>query len=333
MEELDVAIKMKQVIAFCPAFLAIKRDVKLALFLSQIWYWSSRTKDKDGWFYKTQEDWEKELGIKSREQKRIRECLTSLGVLEEKLRGLPRKLYFRLNKSTLYELLKAKEDEAKESQRPQESCIDKTAYTVSAKEALQSCQNDRLSMTESAIQAPHKVSSRHDEKCDTSTTESAVSIYTEINTEITTENNSEIKKINKKDFVEQARPDTLIKDSVNKIFSHWKTMMSHPKAQLDDKRKALITKALKAGYDEQALCEAISGCAKTPHNMGDNDGCQRYDGLHIIFRNADQIDRFIANNDNPPRRLTQAQRRTQDNVRAAQSWLAEETEDGVFDGF
>ena len=36
-------------------------DHLTALLLSQIIYWSSRTNDPDGWFYKSAKEWEEEL--------------------------------------------------------------------------------------------------------------------------------------------------------------------------------------------------------------------------------------------------------------------------------
>jgi hypothetical protein len=35
--------------------------------------------------------------------------------------------------------------------------------------------------------------------------------------------------------------------------------------------------------------------------MGQNEQGQKYNGLALIFRSADQIDRFIANDTSPPR--------------------------------
>lgn len=101
-------------------------------------------------------------------------------------------------------------------------------------------------------------------------------------------------------------------------------MMHHPNAKLDDKRKSIIRKALKMGYSVDDLQKAISGCAATPHNMGDNPQGQRYDGLHVILRDADQIDRFIANHHKPPRPMTKADMKTQDNIRDGQSWFRSE---------
>jgi hypothetical protein len=109
--------------------------------------------------------------------------------------------------------------------------------------------------------------------------------------------------------------------SIQNIFEHWKTVMHHPNARLDHKRKMMIGKALKFGYSVEQLCNAITGCSYTSHNMGDNERGQRYDGLHIILRDGDQIDRFIHNYQYPPRPITEAERKTQANVHTLQDWL------------
>lgn len=85
------------------------------------------------------------------------------------------------------------------------------------------------------------------------------------------------------------------------VFSYWKQTMNHPQAMLDAKRHKRIRQALASGYSPAQLCEAILGCSYTPHNMGDNEQGQRYDSVHVIFRDADQIDRFIRNAHSPPK--------------------------------
>lgn len=109
-------------------------------------------------------------------------------------------------------------------------------------------------------------------------------------------------------------------DLMNLIFDHWKTVMKHPHAKLDASRRNTIRKALKSGYTAEQLCEAITGCSVTPHNMGDNDRGQRYDGLHVILGNADQIDRFINNSHQPPRAMTFAEKQNHHNVHHLRNW-------------
>ncbi len=78
---------------------------------------------------------------------------------------------------------------------------------------------------------------------------------------------------------------------------------------------------MQLGYSLTDLCEAVNGCALTPHNMGQNEAGQYYDGLHIIFGSADQIDRFIRNFKSPPKGKSGLDRRTQTNVTHLQNWL------------
>ena len=83
------------------------------------------------------------------------------------------------------------------------------------------------------------------------------------------------------------------------IFEFWQEAMNHPTAKMDAKREKAISDALKIGYSEAELKAAITGCSQTPFNCGDNDRKTRYDGLGIIFKSADQIDRFIQNSIQP----------------------------------
>ncbi|MGV8869289.1 MAG: hypothetical protein ACOH2S_20405 [Janthinobacterium svalbardensis] len=83
-------------------------------------------------------------------------------------------------------------------------------------------------------------------------------------------------------------------DPVKTIFAFWQKVMDSPKSALDSKRKRLIAKALK-NYSPGDICRAIRGCAKTPHNMGQNDRNTKFNGLDLILRDADHIDRFIRN--------------------------------------
>ena len=83
-------------------------SAKAGLFLSQAIYWTrvgEAILENGGWFYKTIAQWSHETGLSRREQERARRCLKALGVLEEELRGLPAKLWFRVNLERLGEAL------------------------------------------------------------------------------------------------------------------------------------------------------------------------------------------------------------------------------------
>lgn len=98
---------------------------------------------------------------------------------------------------------------------------------------------------------------------------------------------------------------------VTTVFDYWKTSLNHSRAKLDTKRYSLIVNAFKLGFNVDDLKKTIDGVSKTPHNMGNNDRGEIYDGLHVIFRNAEQIERFMRNADNPP--ISKLQNKSQNN--------------------
>ena len=60
-------------LVLCPtAFVKLLHgDHKAAILLSQILYWSDRTQDPDGWFYKSYTDWRAETGLSEAQIRRI----------------------------------------------------------------------------------------------------------------------------------------------------------------------------------------------------------------------------------------------------------------------
>ena len=96
-------------------------------------------------------------------------------------------------------------------------------------------------------------------------------------------------------------------NNVEAVFSHWQTVLNHPKAKLDDKRKRVIQAALTTlDFSVANLKQAIEGCAKSDFHMGQSEKSQRYDGVDLIFRNAEHIEKFMDMNTSPavePRRM------------------------------
>lgn len=76
------------------------------------------------------------------------------------------------------------------------------------------------------------------------------------------------------------------------VFEHWRLTLAHPKAVASGDRKRLIAKWLRV-YTVAQLQDAIEGCAKSPHHMGQNDRNQRYDSLELILRDAKHIEDFM----------------------------------------
>jgi hypothetical protein len=92
-------------ISFNRDFVSLGVGITGALMLSQAVYWSKRTKDEEGWFYKTQEEWEEETGMSRKEQETARKRLKDAGLLEETRAGLPARMYYRINADKLLEAL------------------------------------------------------------------------------------------------------------------------------------------------------------------------------------------------------------------------------------
>jgi hypothetical protein len=57
---------------------------------------------------------------------------------------------------------------------------------------------------------------------------------------------------------------------------------------------------MREGYTVEQLKLAVDGCARTPHNMGENDQRQRYDDLELICRDGAHVERFMRNATGPP---------------------------------
>jgi hypothetical protein len=92
-------------IAYHPIIAKTVKSVTAGVFLSQFLYWTPRTKDPQGWIYKTQADIYEETALTRREQETARRILRNAGVLEEKKAGVPCRLYFRVNMAALVQLL------------------------------------------------------------------------------------------------------------------------------------------------------------------------------------------------------------------------------------
>lgn len=92
-------------IAFHPVLARICCSVNPALMLSQAIYWTERTSDPAGWFYKTIAEWEEELTLTRDQQEGARARLRALGFMAEEKRGMPAKLYFRVDLETIAEAI------------------------------------------------------------------------------------------------------------------------------------------------------------------------------------------------------------------------------------
>lgn len=94
-----------QPVAFNKHYVFIGCGINGALMLSQLVYWTSRTKDANGWIYKDHHEWTQETGLTRKEQHTARKTLKELGFISEKKHGVPPRVFFRIERETLYKSL------------------------------------------------------------------------------------------------------------------------------------------------------------------------------------------------------------------------------------
>jgi hypothetical protein len=93
-------------VSYHPDFKRLTRSTNAALMLSRAVYWSLRTPlGRNGWFYKTAIEWENETGLSTKEQQKAREVLRAFGFWKEDLKGIPAKLWFRVDLKCLDSVL------------------------------------------------------------------------------------------------------------------------------------------------------------------------------------------------------------------------------------
>lgn len=102
-----VEILLDRPVAYHRAFAKIGGSTDAGIFLSQAWFWSSRTTLDGEWFYKTGAEWEEETGLSRRQIDTVRRKLKEAGILEDELRGTPAKLHYRIDRDAVYEALDA----------------------------------------------------------------------------------------------------------------------------------------------------------------------------------------------------------------------------------
>ena len=66
------------------AYVDFTGDIETALFLSQVIYWTDRTTRKDGFFYKTDEEWREEIRLSRYAIRKARKNLKKWGYWKQK---------------------------------------------------------------------------------------------------------------------------------------------------------------------------------------------------------------------------------------------------------
>lgn len=92
-------------VAYYPSLGAITGSPKAALLLGHAMYMTRVVMDKhpkrDGWFWKTSSEWKQVTGLTVREQETARRILAKSGILQTERRGMPARLWFRVDLNKL----------------------------------------------------------------------------------------------------------------------------------------------------------------------------------------------------------------------------------------
>lgn len=96
-------------ITYFPSLTPVCGSYKAAAMLSVALAWTRnwlhRHPERDGWFWKTRDEWVQETGLSRREQEGARKTLVKRGLLREARRGMPARMHFRLDLDCLGALL------------------------------------------------------------------------------------------------------------------------------------------------------------------------------------------------------------------------------------
>ena len=94
-------------------------------------------------------------------------------------------------------------------------------------------------------------------------------------------------------------PAAAAEDAVRKVYEHyvacWKKAIRGVRApKLDAKRRKLMQARLREGFTVDELNQASIGIFASKFHMGENDRGKRYTDMDVVFRDAKQVERFMA---------------------------------------
>jgi len=96
-------------VAYYPVLADITRSPKAAIMLGHGMFMTRIVMNKDaargGWFWKTAHEWEQATGLSVDETRNARKVLLSSGIMQESLRGMPAKLWYRVDLNMLAQKL------------------------------------------------------------------------------------------------------------------------------------------------------------------------------------------------------------------------------------
>lgn len=92
-----------RLIAFYPDLTPMFKSTNSNLLFCQLMYWTGKGKDPNGWIYKTSVELQAEIGLTKDQQETARSILREFGVLQEKKKGIPPRVHFRIKQDAAKE--------------------------------------------------------------------------------------------------------------------------------------------------------------------------------------------------------------------------------------
>lgn len=90
---------------------------------------------------------------------------------------------------------------------------------------------------------------------------------------------------------EQAEVARVPAGAVERVMEEWRQATGHLKAKLDDKRRRIITAAVKRDGEEQCVL-AVKGWRHFAHNRGENDRHEAFNELHTVLKDSAAVEKF-----------------------------------------
>jgi hypothetical protein len=91
------------------------------IFMRQLLYWTGRQHDPEGWIYKTRSDMEQETGLSRKQQEKARKILCKYGVLKERKRGVPCRLWYWVDLEALLRFMESPHSTMNQWKRKQDN--------------------------------------------------------------------------------------------------------------------------------------------------------------------------------------------------------------------
>lgn len=105
--ELVLKAMFQRVVAYTPVIAKATGSVKLTVLWNQIYYWSDKTTDPEGWVYKSQEELFDETGLTRKSVDTARALGKKLGIMDSVVRGAPPTVHYRVDIDRMVELIAA----------------------------------------------------------------------------------------------------------------------------------------------------------------------------------------------------------------------------------